>query len=83
MELLYNEIPTRTDTYCYEINSGGELYVQESGQVKIGFDNKEFVRASCPFSGTYSRNGWRILAAINEKIKQIEQALKEPTNAKP
>lgn len=77
MEMLYNQARTQTDTYCYEINSGGEFLVNESGKVVIVFENKKFVSASYPMSGTYTRNGWRILAAINEKIKQIEQTLKD------
>jgi len=77
MEMLYNQAHTQTDIYCYEINSGGELFVYESGKVVIVFENKKFVSASYPMSGTYTRNGWRILVAINEKIEIIEQALKD------
>lgn len=76
MKMLYNETRIQTDTYHYEINGGGEFSVKESGEVTVVFENKKFVSASFPFSEHYTRNGWRILAAINEKINEIEQALK-------
>ncbi len=81
MDMLYNETKIRADTYCYEINGGGEFFVQESGKVKIVFENKKFVSASYPFfipiTGTFTRNGWRILAEINKKINDIEKQLYE------
>ena len=72
MNLLYNDQHTKTDTYSYTINSGGEFYVTESGKVTIVFENGVFISASFPFRDRYSRNGWRILAAINKKIEEIE-----------
>lgn len=81
MKMLYSETYIHTDVYHYEINGGGEYFVQESGKVKIVFENKKFVSASYPLSGTYSRNGWRILAAINEKINEIEKQLGKSTEA--
>ncbi len=74
--LLYDRDRTRTDTYCFQINSGGEFFVKESGTVKIIFENGVFVSASFPFCGSYTRNGWRILAAINDEINIIEQDMK-------
>ena len=77
MNMLYNVTNTQTDTYCYEINSGGDFYVKETGNVTIVFENGKFVSASYPMSKRYTRNGWRILAAINERIEAIEQAMKD------
>lgn len=79
MNMLFNEHHTKTDTYRYEINGGGEFYIQESGSVEIIFENDVFVSVSYPLKGVYSRNGWRILAGINEMIAEIEaeKALKD------
>ena len=76
MEMLYDRTHTQTDTYCYKINGGGVFLVKEKGEVVIVFENKKFVSASYPMSETYTRNGWRILAAINEEIELLDQALK-------
>lgn len=78
MNVLYKERHTRIDTYQYEINGGGEFFIQESGRVIIVFENGKFVSASFPFQSVYTRNGWRILAGINDVITRIEseQALK-------
>ena len=70
--LLYNEVHTRRDSYRWTINGGGVFRVMEIGDVEIVFENGKFVSASYPFTGVYTRNGWRILAAINEKIEIIE-----------
>ncbi len=75
MKTLYNETHTKTDVYCYDINGGGEYRIQESGTVKIFFENNKFVSASFPFRDTYTRNCWRILAEINERIAEIESRL--------
>jgi hypothetical protein len=75
MGLLYNETNVRKDVYSYKINGGGEFFVHESGTVTITFENGKFVSASFPFSGQYTRNGWRILAEINNKIEEIEKKL--------
>jgi len=72
MEFLYDEKHKRIDTYEYQINGGGVYFVEESGRVIIIFEDGKFKSASYPFSGQYSRNAWRILAAINEKINEIE-----------
>ena len=77
MEMLCNKDHARTDTYRYDINGGGEFFVKESGKVVIVFENKKFVAASYPMCGKYTRNGWRILAAINKEIEILEQTLKE------
>ena len=77
MNLLYDEKHTKLDTYEYQINGGGKYYVKESGRVTIVFENGHFKSASFPLSGQYSRNGWRILAAMNEKISYIEMRYEE------
>lgn len=78
MKVLYDKHHTRLDMYEYEINGGGEYFIQESGKIKIVFENGKFKSASFPLHGVYSRNGWRILAGINDMINEIEreQALK-------
>ena len=73
MRMLYDEIHTKTDIYEYNINGGGEYHVEETGIVRIVFENKKFKMAAFPLRKTYTRNGWRIMAAINEKIEQIER----------
>ena len=72
MQFLYNGHHTKRDTYCYEINSGGAFLIKESGKVTITFENDVFVSCDFPLRGVYSRNGWRILAGINETITRIE-----------
>lgn len=72
MKLLHNEHHIKTDTYYYAINSGGEFFIKESGAVTIIFENDVFVSASFPYRDVYSRNGWRILAGINDMITKIE-----------
>lgn len=72
--LLYDEQRDTIDTYSYDINSGGELSVSEHGIVTIIFKNKKFYTANYPMEGMLSRNGWRIMAAINEKIEAIEES---------
>lgn len=76
MNVLYNAQHTKRDTYCYEINSGGEFFIQESGTVTIIFENGKFISASFPMKGVYTRNGWRILAEINNRINKIENEQK-------
>ena len=77
MRTLFNETRTKTDIYSYAINSGGEFLIQERGGVEIIFVNDKFSSASFPFQGAYTRNGWRILAGINEKIAEIESRISE------
>ena len=72
MDMLYNQKHTKTDVYSYEINGGGKYSVKEQGQVEIIFVEGKFAKASYPFLGIYSRNGWRILAAVEKEIATIE-----------
>lgn len=50
--------------------------IREQGVVVVTFTNGVFERAEFPFNGLYSRNGWRLLAAINAFIEAKEQELK-------
>ena len=75
-KLLYDPKYEGLETYSFQINVGGELYVEESGEVKIVFKNGRFESATFPFSGVYTRNGWRILADIESKIRDIENTKK-------
>jgi hypothetical protein len=70
--LLYDKTHDRRDEFNFNINGGGDLCVQEHGTVKIEFINKVFCRASYPMHGSYTRNGWRILAAIEAQIAELE-----------
>ena len=73
--LLYNATKETRETYSFQINSGGELGVEETGTVTITFLNGKFEKCHFPFAGNYTRNGWRILAAIEQKISEIEAQL--------
>jgi len=73
MNTLYDWEHTRIDIYTAQINSGGENNVKEHGTITIEFHDGRFFTASYPFSGTYTRNGWRILAAIEAEITRIEE----------
>jgi hypothetical protein len=77
MRLLYSEAKTTKDTYIYQINNGGEFDIEEKGEVRIVFENGKFVSATFPFHGIYSRNQWRILAGITDKIAEIEERVKD------
>lgn len=72
MNLLYGKTKTKEEKFSYQINSGGDLSVKEGGTITITFRNEKFYEATFPFSGRYTRNGWMILAQINEEIREIE-----------
>ena len=76
---LYGKAHERHDFYSYEINSGGQMGVYETGKITIHFIDGQFSNAHFPFSGTYTRNGWRILAEIERRITAIEESLKGET----
>ena len=42
------------------------------GKVVITFENGKFSRCDFPFRGTYTREQWKALAAIEEEIHRIE-----------
>ena len=42
------------------------------GKVIITFENGKFSRCDFPFKGTYNREQWSMLAAIEEEIHRIE-----------
>lgn len=72
MNLLYGKTKTKEEKFTYKINSGGDLNVKENGMITIIFENEQFREVMLPFGGEYSRNGWMILAQINEEIRNIE-----------
>jgi len=76
MSLLYNKKHKKIDTFIFNINSGGEDLVKETGEVSIIFLNGKFDQCNFPFTGHYTRNGFRILAEINDKISELEEELK-------
>lgn len=71
--ILYDMEHEQTDEFAFKINRGGEYQINESGTVEITFRNGEFQSVRYPLAGTYTRNGWRILAAIEDKISRIER----------
>ena len=73
-KLLYDKQKHTTDTYTYQINSGGELGVKETGIITIVSIDGKFDHVKFGFAAPYSRNGWRILAAIEKEIESISQA---------
>ena len=70
--LLYDETKEKYETYTYRINGGGSYFIIETGKIILTFVDGKFFKAEFPFVGMYSRNGWRILAAIEQKISEIE-----------
>ena len=72
MNLLFGEQKKKYEEHRFKINSGSELTVGETGEIIIHFVNDKFDKVEFPFSGMYSRNAWRILAAIEAKITEIE-----------
>lgn len=75
MTLLFGRKRNTTEVFTYKINSGGDDVVTESGEIRITFVNGAFEKAVYPFVGVYSRNGWRILKAIEQAISEIESVL--------
>ena len=55
---------TKMDDYEFEVEEGNIIH--------IVFENGEFSRCSFGFSGTYTREQWKILAAIEKKITELE-----------
>jgi hypothetical protein len=45
------------------------------GKVLIVFENGKFSKCSFPFSGTYTREQWSMLAEIESEIHRIELSL--------
>lgn len=78
MNLLYDKKVRTEQVFTYQINRGGMHHVTNDGDVVIVFVNGRFDHARFPFSGSYDRNEWRILKAIEEEISRIEESLKEP-----
>jgi len=60
----------KTDTYNYEVTLDD---VRRT--IKIMFEDNVFSAAAYSFSGVYSRDEWRALAAIENKISEIELEL--------
>jgi hypothetical protein len=72
-ELSYDKQVHKRETYTFTINRGGELFIQEEGEVVVIFINDKFDSATYPARGTYSRNMWRILSEIEREITKIEK----------
>jgi len=52
------------------------------GKVLIVFENGKFSKCSFPFSSTYTREQWSMLAEIESEIRDIELSLSQ-MNQKP
>lgn len=75
--VLYDKKREQIDIFSYEINSGGEYDIKENGIVIIEFVNKKLNKVTFPMKGFYTRNGWRILCAIENEISEIEALFKQ------
>ena len=79
---LFDEKKTVEHTYTFRINALGSHYEPElrdlpDDNVHIVFRDRKFHSAKFPFSGTYTKAQWQILAAIYNKIEEIEKELNE------
>lgn len=74
-DLLFDRKHTRTDIFTYRIIGDNALGVKKDGEVAIHFLNGKFSHVYFPFTGKYTRNGWRILAAIEAEIARLEGEL--------
>lgn len=77
MSIFYNKKKKKIETYSYQINSGWNGTIREnileSGEIVITFKNDKFCTATFPFSGEYTRTGWKLLVEIERKITEIEK----------
>ena len=87
MRLLYNETATKTEMFTFQLNEGGEILLRAGGgpqnkEVIITFVNDKFNGADWRASDEIqiTRNYWRVLAAIEEKIAEIEARKKQPNS---
>lgn len=72
-DLLYGQKTECRHVFIYQINSGGDRMIRETGEIEIHFKNKKFDHVIFPFKYPYSRNAWRILSAIEQMITEIEE----------
>ena len=72
MRYLYDEVKKKIEVYSFQINQGGPEFIREHGIVSVTFIDDKFSSVAFPLTGQYSRNGWKIMAAINRKIEEIE-----------
>jgi hypothetical protein len=79
----YLEVETKVETiYCYEIPaslSGSEWWLTGPIIIKIHFVDKMFDHCTFSFTGPYTREHWRVLAEIEQKISEIEEQMARPT----
>ena len=65
--------PIRRETWIFEIQQDLQFYPQTLGHVEITFTDGKFVKATFPFTGSYSKKQWDLLAQISGKISEIEK----------
>lgn len=75
------EVQPKVYTECFEFkvdeyDSSGTNKLGHVGMATIIFKNSKFDHCIIPMSGTWNREQWRLLAAIEKRIKEIE-TLKE------
>lgn len=71
MTHLHSETKTSIDTYTYRA-TGYDHPGWGDVRIVITFENGAFRDAQFPFRGTYTRNQWRILGEIADKITELE-----------
>lgn len=75
IKALYDEELTRTDTYLYSVNQGGELNIRvetHEDNIQIIFINGKFKECRYDFKQMYTRTHWHILGGIADKITELE-----------
>lgn len=78
VSLLYDRQHKIEDTFTYESNS---CNASLQGTITIKFINKRFDSVSYPFTGSYPREAWVILAEIEREISRIEKEFSEERDA--
>ena len=60
---------TKVETYTYKIKS--DALNISNRDVILTFENGEFKNCSFPFTGSYTRDHWKILAEIQKEIEKV------------
>ena len=78
MSRFFDQEHTRRDAYNFKVYGRYDDATSSprTENISIVFLNGKFSGATFTFRGIYTREEWHILAAINEKITEIEEQLK-------
>ena len=71
-DILIQESRDKVEIFQFAINHS-QVNVCGPNVVTIRFKNYKFESCEFPFRGGYSREQWRVLGAIAEKIREIEK----------